>query len=107
MSIEGLDELLTKLDVLPTMLEKNIDKMKEDTKGVGIKTAQDNVPVDTGELRSSIKETKEGIEVGAKHGAPVEYGTFKMPARPFIRPAYEAMKEHVSENLGGVVDDSW
>lgn len=59
--------------------------------------AQRRAPVDTGELRASIKQRSEGaaqrvVEVGAEHGIYVEYGTYKMAAQPFLIPAMEAAR---------------
>ena len=55
--------------------------------------AQQLAPVDTGELRES-KEIEPGDRTGAyrvvfraKHAAPVEFGTYKMSAQPFLTPA--------------------
>jgi hypothetical protein len=46
------------------------------------------VPVDTGELRDSLEKGGPGrINIGAKHGPLVEFGTENMAAQPFIRPA--------------------
>lgn len=104
--LSGFDELSKKLTLMQHKTEKNVKKLKEDTVEVGIKTAQERVPVDTGELKNSIKETKEGMEVDAKHAVHVEYGTFKTPAQPYFRPAYEEMKDFVDKNIRGVVDDT-
>jgi HK97 gp10 family phage protein len=51
----------------------------------------------SGELLRSIRREKVGeaehqVVVGAEHGAYVEYGTRKMAARPFFRPAVEEAK---------------
>lgn len=47
-----------------------------------------DVPVDTGELRNSIKGTQAGsqasITADADHAAPIEYGTRFMSAQPFF-----------------------
>lgn len=53
-------------------------------------------PVDTGRLRSSIHfeegQDAEGyfIDVGTdvEYAAPVEFGTWKMRAQPYLRPAF-------------------
>lgn len=46
-------------------------------------------PVDTTELRESIHQVpgKPAFEVNAPHAGFVEFGTEKMAAQPFIRPA--------------------
>lgn len=58
--------------------------------------AYDRAPVDTGELRESIKwiKSKPGgiaaiVLVGAKHGLFVEFGTINMAAQPFLIPAMQ------------------
>ena len=102
----GFDELLKRLGNIEKQVEKNVEKLKKETIDVGYSTAVSKAPVDTGELKGSIKKTSSGLEVGAEHGAPVEYGTFKSPAQPYFRPAYEDMKEHIEKNIGGVVDDT-
>lgn len=69
------------------------------------------VPVNTGKLRDSIRvvrlkgDPKQNIRVyagnreknGAFYAHMVEYGTVKMPAKPFLRPALNASK-------GGIMD---
>lgn len=57
--------------------------------------AQSNAPVDTGTLRNSIQARRIGpaawvVEVGADYGVHVEWGTVKMAAQPYLRPAITA-----------------
>lgn len=60
--------------------------------------ARERVPVDTGALRDSIEATVEGdtLTVGSdkSYALPVETGTYKMAARPYLKPA---MTEHSEE----------
>ena len=60
--------------------------------------ARERVPVDTGALRDSIEATVEGdtLTVGSdkEYALPVETGTYKMAARPYLKPA---MSEHSAE----------
>lgn len=60
--------------------------------------ARERVPVDTGALRDSIEFTvdDDGVSVGSdkEYAVPVETGTYKMAARPYLKPA---MTEHNSE----------
>lgn len=60
--------------------------------------ARERVPVDTGALRDSIEATVEGdtLTVGSdkSYALPVETGTYKMEARPYLKPA---MTEHSEE----------
>ena len=53
------------------------------------------VPVDTGELRGSIAHQKMGsgwaVVASAPHAGYVEYGTSKMAAQPYLRPAAQGV----------------
>lgn len=65
------------------------------------RSAKPKAPVDTGNLRSSIKTTPiiMGAEVGphADYGAYVEFGTVNMDAQPYLRPALDENKERIDE----------
>lgn len=54
-----------------------------------VTTCQAQTPVDTGELRDSWRETYSDLhaEFGptANHAGPVEFGTSRMPGRPYFR----------------------
>ncbi len=60
--------------------------------------ARERVPVDTGALRDSIEATVDGdtltVGSGKEYALPVETGTYKMAARPYLKPA---MSEHGAE----------
>ena len=59
-----------------------------------VQIAQQLVPKDTYELHDSIKITPDGVEAGADHAAPVEYGSVSHPApQPFLRPAVDLATE--------------
>lgn len=56
--------------------------------------AKTDAPIDTGWLRNSIGMLQRGeadwmVGVGASYGRYVEFGTYKVPARPFLMPAFE------------------
>ena len=55
------------------------------------KYAKEIVPVDTGRLRNSITHDVDGKEVyigtNVEYAPPVEYGTVKQRAQPFLVPA--------------------
>lgn len=40
------------------------------------------------------------VAVAAEYGAPVEYGTSRMAARPFLRPAFDANRNRVADLMG-------
>lgn len=68
-----------------------------------------NPSIDTGKLASSLKvkaakrsRTKVGMDIitkGAAHANLVEYGTKRMPAEPFLRPAGYDNKEYIGRML--------
>ena len=55
--------------------------------------SQNDVPVDTGELRDSGEVIQKGDETiviyTAEHAVPIEFGTSKMAAQPYLRPAID------------------
>ena len=65
-------------------------------------------PVDTGKLRASITPVIESWAAGYvgtnTHYAPyVEYGTEKMPAQPFLEPAFLEGKRQASKVFGEAI----
>lgn len=109
--IKGFDRVIKATQTAQKRLPKLVDKFEDEVIEVGHDHMERNVPYDTGELAESIKKTKEGkekvIDVGADHAIPVEYGTHRQSAQPFIRPARKKMEEYAERNAGGVVDDAY
>lgn len=56
-------------------------------------------PVDTGELRSKIiavhLSKTSNVEARAGHSGFVEFGTYKMAAQPYLRPAVDQHKQEI------------
>lgn len=69
----------------------------------GLQTARDKVPVKTGNLQRSLyaETTENKLEIGgrADYTLYVEFGTYRMPARPFIRPASEVALKEIANAL--------
>lgn len=67
--------------------------------------AQQLVPVDTGFLRSTgfIQAVGNDVEIGfeAEYASYVEFGTYKMAAQPFLRPAIDTAEQ---DALNAIVD---
>lgn len=69
--------------------------------------ARARCPVRTGELRDSIDGEVQSagsvitavLGASADHALPVEFGTERMSAQPFIRPAAERMPEELARQL--------
>ena len=84
------------------MITKAQMKAEGRTQRVSNPDAQAGVPVDTGALQASIRQTvsaKSGKWIGrvATKGIPyasmIEFGTSKMQARPFMRPAINLTRD--------------
>lgn len=111
-----------------TQLKNAIDKFREFSKEAetGIEKAlvkaalviegdaKKNAPVDTGRLHDSIthrlgdENGQSYAEVGTSvdYGIFQEFGTSKMPAHPFLTPAFEANKETITAYLAKVVKEA-
>lgn len=67
--------------------------------------SQDLCPVDTGFLRDSgyVQIRSGDVEIGysAPYASFVEFGTYKMAAQPFLRPAFD---EYEEEALSAILD---
>lgn len=109
--IEGLEQLI---DDLGNMTNDAIEALKEGASegaGIVLYDARSGAPVDQGDLKNALRKVQTGkrsrkktgykVEVGPMpgkwHGAFPELGTAKMPAKPFIRPAYDKNKERIKE----------
>jgi HK97 gp10 family phage protein len=72
-------------------------------------SARSRAPVQTGALRASIESAsvsrgKEAeVRVGAPYAGFVEYGTYKMGARPFLGPAVTEHQEEFLLEIGAPV----
>ena len=103
----------------PYIRQAMINEVQKAVKETGeeiIGEARRLVPVRTGRLRDSLKTGKVEKEVGtdpahfavnltsdAPYWGYVEYGTYKMAARPYIRPAIEWGRYYLSERVDGAV----
>lgn len=82
---------------------------------VGYKTHRASAPgeapaIDYGNLRSGISvemtgETTAMVGVAADYGAPLEFGTRKMAARPFMRPSVDAVQPAFEADLRNLESD--
>jgi len=112
--IEGAKELEKKLLSFEPKLGRKIIRQALRAGAKVIHTAaKANVPVDTGALKQSLKvkamrkrrhsygvmvATSDGWFKGDEfYGAFLEFGTSKMPAKPFVRPAFDAEKDNAEK----------
>lgn len=73
--------------------------------------AKSLAPVDTGLLRNSIQAEEEGqlswiVGPHTDYAAHVEFGTHRMPARPYLTPAVEQVRPHFMQRMNQVVEES-
>jgi HK97 gp10 family phage protein len=103
-------------EVITAEVEKHImDRLEVAGQQIAAQARQ-NVPVKSGKLKDSIRcvrlkgDPKLNIRVyagnrlkdGPFYAHMVEYGTVKMKARPFLRPALNAIKGKLESIIGGV-----
>jgi HK97 gp10 family phage protein len=100
--IGGLSKLMDQLDAV------GLEFTNEDLVAgaeVIMQKARDLCPVDTGFLRDSAFIDDQSAEVligfSAEYASYVEFGTYKMEAQPFLRPAIDEME---LEALSAIVD---
>lgn len=88
--VAGMSKLKAQLEAVG--LAFTVDDLAEGALVIAVE-AENNCPVDTGFLRSTVFVTKNGddVEVGfeAPYASYVEFGTYKMAAQPFLRPALD------------------
>lgn len=109
--VTGIPEIDRKLKTLvPRLQKKVIRQAMRKAMALVTEEARARVPVDTGELRKAIKtraaKRRRRGEIGVDtrvgegdfkgetfYGGMVEFGTSKMPPRPFMAPAYDGKKD--------------
>jgi HK97 gp10 family phage protein len=99
--VGGMDKLMQQLDAVG--LEFTVEDLIPGA-NVILAYAQDLCPVDTGFLRDSgfTKVESDDVLIGfdAEYASYVEFGTYKMEAQPFLRPAID---EAEPEALSAIV----
>lgn len=110
--IEGMDEVLKLVAELGDAASVALDKAAKAGSEIVLSAAKEKVPVDTGELRESLILKKSRVKnprirsqyyvtkkSKAAHFAPVELGTSKMKAQPFLRPAIDENKRSIAKTV--------
>ena len=129
--LTGFTELAAALRELPQRVAKNALRSAVNAGATEIrKQVRLNAPVDTGLLKKNIFQkqireasgpTKQTFAVGVRQGNArnkdgskkelpyywrfIEFGTSKLPAKPFVRPAFEAKKEDAVEAIKNKLDE--
>lgn len=109
--IEGLNELIEEMKDLPIQLSKTALKkaVSRGTRNIA-ERLRTVAPRDTGYLSEHIKQLYdkkkpiEGVEqynlAIQFYGRMIEFGTSKMPARPWIRPVFDGEADRSIEIIG-------
>jgi len=107
--IDGITRLTAKLNALDAALpDAEEAKMRQALLRIE-RDAKQIVPVDTGNLKGSIESrvirNSDGEVVGVvgsnvRYAPFIEFGTSKMSAQPFLRPAVERNRETIRSLLG-------
>lgn len=125
--VDGLRDLGDRMKTLKSDMANRIARAATAAGSVVIRdAAKQKVPVDTGNLRQNVivkrlpksesagltsehivtvrkgKLTKKQKGAGLKdafYGSFVEFGTVKMPARPYLRPAFDQNKERAVDAI--------
>ncbi len=103
--IERLQKALARA---PGIITEELGKAVRDLVLLVETEAKKRCPVDTGKLRASITPVIESWAAGYvgtnTHYAPyVEYGTEKMPAQPFLEPAFLEGQRQASKIFGEAI----
>lgn len=109
-----LNEKRAAIKALPEHLKDRLQKTSDTTAFQIVRMAEGKAPRRTGKLRAALTWKSRpstlsaivGIEKAAFYWKFPEYGTVKMPARPFIRPAKEAMAADHDARLQQAIEQS-
>lgn len=119
--IEGAEELEAKLKAMGAEINTGavLEEAMMDGAEIVRGAVQSSAPVRSGQLSGSIEVSKQGREkhsvrigpTGAGfYGRFLEYGTSKMSARPFVRPAFDGVRVQaeaaISEAIWRAVQDA-
>jgi len=131
-NLTGFAELAKALrDLGPRVGRKHLRAATSKGAAVIRKKARELAPVDTGEMRKDIQQKREktsgdniasysvytrsgkksrmsgkarNVDKDSFYWKFQEFGTAKMPAQPFMRPAFESEKENAVDVLGAELD---
>ncbi|MEM3737551.1 MAG: HK97 gp10 family phage protein [Candidatus Bathyarchaeia archaeon] len=102
--VRGLEEALQRLEIKATRLRKELQALLHQSAERVVGNAKALAPVRTGHLMDSIRILGEGdleVTVGSEveYAGYVEYGTSRMPARPYLRSAIALERENLVKAL--------
>ena len=120
MAIQGLDQLKRKLAALPQQTRRDLREALDKGADELVALQKNLVPIDSGDLRDSIrkeagnhdlqvrvvaggetttKPVREGQEQSFDYALGVEFGTSDAEAQPFFFPAYRALRRRIRSRI--------
>jgi HK97 gp10 family phage protein len=106
--VQNLDRLKRRLAAIPPAARKAIRDALEKSGDDWVRQARQFAPVDTGDLKASIRheqgahEMQENLLSGdnkAFYAHMVEFGTVKTAAQPYHVPAYRLLKKRMKSRI--------
>jgi len=110
--VDGIDDVLREFDRFDRESRENLRKAVRRNANALRKAIRGRAPVDTGNLRNSIRAKYEkdgfGADVGptrpkGSHAHLLEFGTVKMAAKPFITPAAEEQRNKYMNDIKNAI----
>ncbi|MEG0742680.1 MAG: hypothetical protein RSB91_01545 [Clostridia bacterium] len=113
-SVEGAEAVCAVLERLPQAIQGACEGGLAEGMALVLDDVRALCPAHTGELKGSLAMNvaaaaggAEGtVSAGSGHAAYVELGTYKMPAQPFLKPAFEANKGNVIGAVANAVKEA-
>ena len=104
----GIERLQKAMRRAPVLIAEELGTAVRDLVLLVEAEAKKRCPVDTGLLRASITPVIESWAAGyvgtnTAYAPFVEYGTSKMPAQPFLEPAFEEGRKQASKIFGAAI----
>jgi len=95
--VEQLEDAINFLERVPPRIWEKVDKQLGLSAGMVAERARHLAPFRTGHLRSTIGFERQAplhwiVYAGAHYAEFVEFGTSRMAARPYLRPALTLMR---------------
>lgn len=111
--IKGIKELQSKFSLLDKDIQRILSNAVSQGAAVVERSAKQKVRVDTGRLRNSIREMKKVESPGrsesqvgtdVEYGPDNEFGTARMAAQPYLRPAVDENQEEIKAAIEQAIE---
>ena len=105
---DGLDDLLKRIEAQPAKVKSEAGDIIQNTALRVEKRAKENAPEDTGYLKQHITAEKTGelsadVTSLAEYSIYNEFGTRKMAAHPYMRPALNQEQPFIYQKLDNLI----